>query len=110
VIAADGASSGVRHQLRVETDGPGDMGHFLNVMFRADYGPHLERRLSILYTKEDYFCWPRTNLPVLAETMQVLLTGERLPRLSNIDTATTSAALIESPSNGQQTRSAPLSC
>jgi putative polyketide hydroxylase len=49
VIAADGASSGVRHQLRVETDGPGDMGHFLNVMFRADYGPHLERRLSILY-------------------------------------------------------------
>jgi putative polyketide hydroxylase len=49
VIAADGAGSGVRHQLGVETDGPGDMGHFLNVMFRANYGPHLGRRLSILY-------------------------------------------------------------
>jgi len=28
VVAADGASSGIRHQLEVETDGPGDMGPF----------------------------------------------------------------------------------
>jgi putative polyketide hydroxylase len=44
LVAADGAGSAVRHQLGVETDGPGDMGHFLNVMFRADYGPHLRER------------------------------------------------------------------
>ena len=25
------------------------MAHFLNVMFRADYGPHLEGRRAILY-------------------------------------------------------------
>jgi putative polyketide hydroxylase len=49
VVAADGAGSMVRHRLEVETDGPGDMGHFLNVMFRANYGPHLRNRLAILY-------------------------------------------------------------
>jgi|SRR5215469_5617655 len=49
VVAADGAGSAIRHQLEVETDGPGDMGHFLNVMFRADYGPRLEGRRAILY-------------------------------------------------------------
>jgi putative polyketide hydroxylase len=49
VIAADGAGSGIRRQLEVETVGPGDMGHFLNVMFRANYGPHLQERLAILY-------------------------------------------------------------
>ena len=49
VVAADGASSGIRHQLEVATDGPGDMGHFLNVMFRADYGARLEGRRAILY-------------------------------------------------------------
>ena len=57
LVAADGAGSAVRHQLGVETDGPGDMGHFLNVMFRADYGPHLRERPAILYQtlSNDYF-------------------------------------------------------
>jgi len=36
VVAADGAGSAIRRSLDVETDGPGDMGHFLNVMFRAN--------------------------------------------------------------------------
>jgi len=31
LVAADGAGSGVRRQLSIETDGPGDMGHFVNV-------------------------------------------------------------------------------
>jgi putative polyketide hydroxylase len=49
VVAADGAGSGVRRKLNIETDGPGDMGHFLNTMFRARYGAHLEERPAILY-------------------------------------------------------------
>lgn len=48
LVAADGAGSSVRHHLGVETDGPGDMGHFLNVMFQADYGSHLRKRSAIL--------------------------------------------------------------
>lgn len=49
LVAADGAASGVRRQLGVETAGPGDMGHFVNVMFQASYGKHLQDRKSILY-------------------------------------------------------------
>jgi putative polyketide hydroxylase len=49
LVAADGAGSGVRHQLGVETVGPGDMGHFVNVMFRAPYGRHLQGRRAVLY-------------------------------------------------------------
>ena len=57
LVAADGAGSAVRHQLHVETAGPGDMGHFLNVMFRANYGPHLRDRRAILYPalSSEYF-------------------------------------------------------
>lgn len=57
VVAADGAGSGVRRQLSVETDGPGDMGHFVNVMFRAGYGQHLADRRAILYQalSQEYF-------------------------------------------------------
>jgi 2-polyprenyl-6-methoxyphenol hydroxylase-like FAD-dependent oxidoreductase len=57
LVAADGAGSAVRHQLRVETTGPGDMGHFLNVMFRANYGPYLRDRRAILYPalSDEYF-------------------------------------------------------
>ena len=57
LVAADGAGSAVRHQLHVETAGPGDMGHFLNVMFRANYGPHLSDRRAILYPalSNEYF-------------------------------------------------------
>ncbi len=49
LVAADGAGSEVRHQLRIETDGPGDMGHFINTMFRANYGPHLRDRPAVLF-------------------------------------------------------------
>ena len=49
VVAADGAGSGVRRDLGVDTDGPGEMGHFINVMFQARYGHHLADRQSILY-------------------------------------------------------------
>jgi putative polyketide hydroxylase len=49
VVAADGAGSAIRRSLDVEADGPGDMGHFLNVMFRANYRTHLRERPAILY-------------------------------------------------------------
>ena len=39
VVGADGAGSSVRKVLEIETEGPGDMGHFVNVMFRAPYRP-----------------------------------------------------------------------
>jgi 2-polyprenyl-6-methoxyphenol hydroxylase-like FAD-dependent oxidoreductase len=57
LAAADGAGSGVRRQLGIETAGPGDMGHFINVMFRANYGSHLRQRPAILYPtfSSDYF-------------------------------------------------------
>ena len=57
VVAADGAGSGVRRELSIETDGPGDMGHFVNVMFQARYGRHLGDRRAILYQalSEEYF-------------------------------------------------------
>ena len=49
LIAADGAGSGIRHALEVGTVGPGDMGHFINVMFRANYGRRLADRPAVLY-------------------------------------------------------------
>lgn len=49
MVAADGAASGVRGALGIETDGPGDMGHFLNIFFRADFGKLPAERQSILY-------------------------------------------------------------
>jgi putative polyketide hydroxylase len=57
LVAADGSGSAIRHQLHVETTGPGDMGHFLNVMFRANYGRYLRDRRAILYPalSDEYF-------------------------------------------------------
>jgi putative polyketide hydroxylase len=57
VVAADGAGSAVRKNLAIETEGPGDMGHFVNVMFRASYGKHLGERPAILYQalSKEYF-------------------------------------------------------
>ncbi|HEY5777446.1 MAG TPA: FAD-dependent monooxygenase [Terrimicrobiaceae bacterium] len=57
VVAADGAGSGIRRDLSIDTDGPGDMGHFINVMFQARYGRHLGDRLAVLYQalSEEYF-------------------------------------------------------
>jgi putative polyketide hydroxylase len=56
-VAADGAGSAVRKSLAIETEGPGDMGHFVNVMFRASYGKHLRDRQAILYQalSKEYF-------------------------------------------------------
>lgn len=48
VVAADGASSPTRRIQGVGADGPGDLGHFLNVFFQAE--PPLEGRSSLLYT------------------------------------------------------------
>jgi len=57
LIAADGARSPIREQLGIATDGPGDMGHFINVYFRANYGPRLKDRPGILYNSNgaDFF-------------------------------------------------------
>ncbi len=57
MVAADGAGSLVRRELNVETAGPGDMGHFINTMFRANYGKHLTDRPMVLYNilSEDFF-------------------------------------------------------
>jgi len=41
VIAADGAGSTVRHALGVDTDGPGDLGHFINTFFSAPIAERL---------------------------------------------------------------------
>ncbi len=57
VIAADGAGSAIRHQLGIPAEGPGDMGHFLNTMFRADYGSHLVDRPALMHQalSDEYF-------------------------------------------------------
>lgn len=57
LVAADGAGSLIRHQLGIGAVGPGDMGHFINVMFRAPYGTYLRDREAILYhaLSESYF-------------------------------------------------------
>jgi putative polyketide hydroxylase len=57
VVAADGAGSGIRRELSIDTAGPGEMGHFVNVMFQARYGRHLSDRQAILYQalSEEYF-------------------------------------------------------
>lgn len=49
LIAADGAGSRIRKLLEIPTVGPGDMGRFLNIMFKANYGEQLLDRPSLLY-------------------------------------------------------------
>ena len=49
LIAADGAASPIRRQLGIAAEGPGDLGHFLNTFFRADPGPGMAGRKSLLY-------------------------------------------------------------
>ncbi|MEX1119762.1 MAG: FAD-dependent monooxygenase [Terrimicrobiaceae bacterium] len=57
VLAADGAGSHLRKHLGIGTDGPGDLGHFVNVFFRANYGAKLEDRRALLYQAlgKDFF-------------------------------------------------------
>lgn len=91
-ISRKGAGSAIRHQLEVETDGPGDMGHFLNVMFRADYGPRLEGRRAILYPTftddnlEFFVVIDRTDLWVMHYFLQPSETAADFPsgRLQSI--------------------------
>lgn len=49
LIAADGASSGVRSGLGIPMSGPGVLSSMLNVLFRADLAAILGDRRSILY-------------------------------------------------------------
>ena len=44
LIAADGANSPIRSQLKVPTTGRGAMGHLLNILFTADLKPLVENR------------------------------------------------------------------
>jgi len=48
-VACDGAGSTVRRQLEIACDGPGDMGHFINTFFRAEYGKLIDGRPALLY-------------------------------------------------------------
>lgn len=49
VVAADGAGSRTRKSQGIEADGPGDLGHFLNVFFHADFGDHLQGKSALLH-------------------------------------------------------------
>jgi 2-polyprenyl-6-methoxyphenol hydroxylase-like FAD-dependent oxidoreductase len=49
LLACDGASSGVRRRLGVAMEGPADIGHFVNVHFRADLSPWIDGRPAVLY-------------------------------------------------------------
>jgi 2-polyprenyl-6-methoxyphenol hydroxylase-like FAD-dependent oxidoreductase len=49
IVAADGAGSPTRKMCGIEADGPGDLGHFLNVFFHADFGTRLEGKSAVLY-------------------------------------------------------------
>jgi len=48
VLGADGARSSVRHMLGIETDGPGDLGHYLNSYFEAPITERIGRAPAIL--------------------------------------------------------------
>lgn len=49
VVAADGAGSQTRKSLGIEAEGPGDLGHFLNVFFHADFGSRMQGKSSLLH-------------------------------------------------------------
>lgn len=48
-IAADGNASGVRSALGIDRSGQGDMGHFVNIFFRAQLGPRIADRPAWSY-------------------------------------------------------------
>ncbi len=48
-IAADGNNSGVRNSLGIDRSGQGDMGHFVNIFFRARLGPLVAERPAWSY-------------------------------------------------------------
>jgi len=49
LLACDGWSSGVRRHLAIAMEGPSDIGHFVNVYFRADLAPWVGHRPALLY-------------------------------------------------------------
>jgi putative polyketide hydroxylase len=49
LIAADGASSPLRAQLGIEMEGLRNIGHFVNVYYRADFDRWVAHRPAILY-------------------------------------------------------------
>jgi len=53
VVAADGAGSPMRKSLGIEADGPGDLGHFLNVFFHADMPASGRQALLYNILRED---------------------------------------------------------
>ncbi len=57
LIAADGDSSPIRESLGIKRQGPGELGRFVSVFFRADYGKHLEGRRALVANAigEDFF-------------------------------------------------------
>jgi putative polyketide hydroxylase len=57
LIAADGNRAGIRHQLGVEADGPGVLGHAAHFLFDADLDSVLRDRRFLLA----YFDRPRTG-------------------------------------------------
>ena len=48
LIAADGDSSLIRESLGIKRQGPGELGRFVSVYFRANYGKHLEGRRAFV--------------------------------------------------------------
>ena len=57
LVAADGDQSFIRRRLGIERDGPGELGRFLSVYFKADFGDELDGRLAYLSNVlgEDWF-------------------------------------------------------
>jgi 2-polyprenyl-6-methoxyphenol hydroxylase-like FAD-dependent oxidoreductase len=57
LIAADGDSSPIRESLGIKRKGPGELGRFVSVYFRAEYGKHLEGRRALVANAigEDFF-------------------------------------------------------
>ena len=57
LIAADGDRSPIREKLGIQRQGPGEMGRFLSVYFRANYREHLSGRLALIANTigEDFF-------------------------------------------------------
>ncbi|MEA2626506.1 MAG: putative polyketide hydroxylase, partial [Candidatus Binatota bacterium] len=49
LLAADGSASRVRTDLAIELDGPRELGHFVNVYFRADLDPWVADRPALLF-------------------------------------------------------------
>jgi putative polyketide hydroxylase len=53
LVAADGASSAIRTQLGIELEGRRNLGHFVNVYFRADLAPFVAHRPSVMFWVAD---------------------------------------------------------